>query len=719
GTGVSTGFAAGAAAIVQQYLAQTDGLGSGSPSPALVRAMLVNGARDMPDGVSIPNRGEGWGIIDLKSTIPVKGTWRDSPATLQQGQEWSMKFVVNSSAAPLKISLGWTDPAAQAGIGTSRALMNDLDLHLETPDGGHLHGNWFYGGWSVPGGYDDRYNNLENVFLKNPMPGNYTLRVIADDIDADAVAATPEQDQDFAVVVRGDEVWWGDAARVSIEPKSPSMACDQTVQMGLRAFDVAGKQVPMPGGATWSVSGGWASQWGLFTPALPGRFTVTGKSGGLTDSTTFDVAPCGPVPTVLETSPAGGAVGVGETQPLTVKFSTRMDRASVESLVSVSPSVGFDVRWEESDSRLVLTPGSPLAGSSSYSISVGAGAKSLLGKPLTDGFAFGFSTRAPPQEFITISGTVRAIDGTPIEGATVTAVERSTGLTLAETSTDAGGNYVLRVPAGKEYDLRIRAPGLDEVTVGGAAQTKNVGVTLRKPSPPVGPPLALWLGLGGLGVAAGLGAAALLLGDIVLWALLAIPAAMLMRIRRDEVLDHFVRGQVFGAIKLKPGISYSEIRRELDVANGTLAYHLHVLMREGFISGRREGVYTCFYAGAAKGVGKGIRLSPLQHRIIDEMKKEPGVSQSILAERLAEPMKTVHYNVRRMQQSGFVKVEKQGRVSHCYSLIPENGADSANKLVVRAESAVKSGAITPETLEAEAHADAAGAGVPPPPADEK
>jgi predicted transcriptional regulator len=184
--------------------------------------------------------------------------------------------------------------------------------------------------------------------------------------------------------------------------------------------------------------------------------------------------------------------------------------------------------------------------------------------------------------------------------------------------------------------------------------------------------LLVWLGLLGIGTVAGLGAAALLVGDAVLWAILMLPAAMLMRIRRDEVLDHFVRGQVFGAIRLKPGITYSEIRRELDVANGTLAYHLHVLMREGFITARREGVYTCFYAGAAMGVGKGIRLSPLQAKIIDQMKREPGLSQSVLAERLSEPMKTVHYNVRRMQQSGFVRVEKRGRVSHCYSLLPED-----------------------------------------------
>jgi DNA-binding MarR family transcriptional regulator len=670
--------------------------------------------------VPIPNRGEGWGIVDLRSTIPLAGAWRDSPAALQQGREWTMKFTVNSSAKPVRVTLAWTDPAAQAGIGSSRALINDLDLHLDLPNGGHIHGNWFANGWSEEGGWDDRYNNLENIYLKAPAPGNYTLRVYANDIDADAVSATPEPDQDFALVLRGEEVWWGDAARVSIEPKSPSLDCSQTVQFSLKAYDSAGKQVPLPTNPAWSVSGGWSSQWGLFTPALPGSFTVTGKSGSLADSATFDVAACGPVPTILETRPAAGATGVGEREPLSVKFSAPMDRKSVESSVSISPSADFDASWEEGDSRLVLKPRSPLSPTSSYTVSVGAGVKALLGKALASGAQFAFTTRAPPQEFITVTGTVRAVDGTPIEGATVTAVERVTGQTLAEDATDSAGSYALRIPAGKEYDLRIRAPGLDEVTVGGGASAQNVGVTLRKPGPPAGPPMAVWLGIGGAGVAIGIGALALLLGDIVLWALLAIPAAMLMRIRRDEVLDHFVRGQVFGAIKLKPGITYSEIRRELDVANGTLAYHLHVLMREGFISTRREGVYTCFYAGAVKGLGKGVRLSLLQQRIIEEMKKEPGVSQSVLAERLAEPMKTVHYNVRRMQQSGLVKVEKEGRVSHCFSLVPEAAAGAPP----RPEEIEREGG-GPQKTEGGAARDGAagapesGASVPPPPDDEQ
>jgi hypothetical protein len=55
------------------------------------------------------------------------------------------------------------------------------------------------------------------------------------------------------------------------------------------------------------------------------------------------------------------------------------------------------------------------------------------------------------------------------------------------------------------------------------------------------------------------------------------------KIRREEVLDHFTRGRIYGMIESSPGVHYTLIKKKVGVGNGTLTYHLSTLEREGFI----------------------------------------------------------------------------------------------------------------------------------------
>ena len=58
---------------------------------------------------------------------------------------------------------------------------------------------------------------------------------------------------------------------------------------------------------------------------------------------------------------------------------------------------------------------------------------------------------------------------------------------------------------------------------------------------------------------------------------------MYTRIQKDDELDKFVRGQIYGYIKTNPGVHYNKIRREIDIKNGTLSYHLRVLEKTELI----------------------------------------------------------------------------------------------------------------------------------------
>ncbi len=196
----------GAAAVFVQYYRDNYGP---TPSPAMVKAALINSAVDMDDEVETgpaPNMDEGWGRVDLTEIIgsPRVYDFVDQTDLLTNSQTFERRVVIATTNEPLKITLVYTDvPGFPATI---PALVNDLDLEVIAPDGRVYRGNQFLDGESVPDALAaDNINNVEAVHLFVPLPGEYTVRVRARKVVTDARRDTPIRvDQDFALVISGD-----------------------------------------------------------------------------------------------------------------------------------------------------------------------------------------------------------------------------------------------------------------------------------------------------------------------------------------------------------------------------------------------------------------------------------------------------------------------------------------------------------------------------------
>ena len=218
--------AGGAAVAVQWY---RDNHAGATPSPALVKAMLINSADDMSTAVipdtgdvmggepddsgegivvgdtgPVPNNDEGWGRMNLVNLIDSERRFDllDQGAGLAGGQILERRIVVGSGE-PLKITLVYTDvPALPAAI---PALVNDLDLEVIAPNGDLYRGNAFNDGESVAGTVEgDRINNVEAVHLSEPAAGEWVIRVRGRNVVQDVHRRTgvaPEQD--FALVLSG------------------------------------------------------------------------------------------------------------------------------------------------------------------------------------------------------------------------------------------------------------------------------------------------------------------------------------------------------------------------------------------------------------------------------------------------------------------------------------------------------------------------------------
>ncbi|MGC9060015.1 MAG: S8 family serine peptidase, partial [Thermoplasmata archaeon] len=206
GTSMATPHVAGGAVLFFEYYSKIYGK---EPTPALVKAALINGADDMRGGeyggsAPIPNEDEGWGRMNLTKVIqPDFGVaYVDGGFNLKTGDVFEKDVQVLDGSKPLKVTMSYLDmPAA---ISANPTLVNDLNLIVIAPDNTIYYGNAFANGWSAPTGTPDARNNLENVFIKQPVPGTYRIIVYALNVVQDAVNETAAIDQDFSLVISGN-----------------------------------------------------------------------------------------------------------------------------------------------------------------------------------------------------------------------------------------------------------------------------------------------------------------------------------------------------------------------------------------------------------------------------------------------------------------------------------------------------------------------------------
>jgi hypothetical protein len=242
GTSMSGPYAAGAAAVFVQYYKSMHT--NTMPSPALVKAALINSANELDEMNGgpgpIPNNDEGWGRITLTNiivtnlnTAPRYYEYVDQTTLLTNGEVYVHHTLVQNSDQPLKITLTYTDVAGFPGA--IPALVNDLDLEVVAPDGTLYRGNQFAGNDSAPHAPSpDNLNNVEAVHLSQPLPGDYLVRVRARHIVEDARLDTAVIDQDFALVISGDLARPGSA---SVLLDRPAYAAPGLIQLSV--FDSA------------------------------------------------------------------------------------------------------------------------------------------------------------------------------------------------------------------------------------------------------------------------------------------------------------------------------------------------------------------------------------------------------------------------------------------------------------------------------------------------
>ena len=168
------------------------------PENALTKAFIINSADDInrrgPDYFS------GYGNVNAYRAVEDTRSGKYFTGAVADGQTQTFTITVPANARNLKVTLTWTDPAAQANAFT--ALVNDLDLQLQSKQNVIL--PWVLNSAASADSLRkaatkgrDSLNVVEQVTVDNPANGTLTIRVNGYNI--------PRGPQKFYVVYRWDE----------------------------------------------------------------------------------------------------------------------------------------------------------------------------------------------------------------------------------------------------------------------------------------------------------------------------------------------------------------------------------------------------------------------------------------------------------------------------------------------------------------------------------
>jgi uncharacterized repeat protein (TIGR01451 family) len=132
------------------------------------------------------------------------------------------------------------------------------------------------------------------------------------------------------------------------------------------------------------------------------------------------------------------------------------------------------------------------------------------------------------------------------------------------------------------------------------------------------------------------------------------------KLRKKNILEHETRGMIRGYVIANPGDHFNSIKKALSLNNGTLAYHLHVLEREGLIKSKRWGKFTRFYPSGMKLPENGSRYSEIQKIIMNKIGETPGISQKEIAAVMGVTKSTINYHINRLTELGVVDAKRAG-----------------------------------------------------------
>lgn len=423
------------------------------------------------------------------------------------------------------------------------------------------------------------------------------------------------------------------------EDLTPFPSGDTRVPYILPAFDTANAFVRITS---------WDSR-GLKATATSGRFAM-------------DATP----PAIRSSTPADGSTRVSSTEDILLEFTESMDLASFAPPLHATPKLtNVTLIWSETNApydtvrikhwpirlgtnfllevvgaRDASEPGNAMRGAVRFTIEpdmVRPRVRILVDEDIEEGevVVLDATGSSDNDEIASFRWTITSEDGQ---------TERLTGSRVEYLANDAG-----------RFNVTVEVLDLSGNAAFASAEVEvhTLG-TIITGAPLPADPLLGWVALG-----SGTSSTVWSLSDrgrSFLSRMFLLP--LYVKTRGAAVLDNELRGMIRGYILVNPGDCYTDIKRNLQLENGELAYHLSVLEREGIVKSVAKGAKRVYYPADVSEPEDGGGLHEIQARLVKHIQEVPGMSVHDLAGLLGVSGQLALYHLRKLGQNGYVRFER-------------------------------------------------------------
>ena len=146
---------------------------------------------------------------------------------------------------------------------------------------------------------------------------------------------------------------------------------------------------------------------------------------------------------------------------------------------------------------------------------------------------------------------------------------------------------------------------------------------------------------------------------------------MYSRLQKDTLADEPTRQRLLTTIYTEPGSNFTLLKEKLGLHNGTLAHHLNILETNQMIASHRSGRQRLFFPFGSSNnsnIRNSLITNPTQKDIIQKVKENPGITQSMISQQLGMSRQKVNYHVNSLSNNSILKVERQGRITRLYPM---------------------------------------------------
>lgn len=130
--------------------------------------------------------------------------------------------------------------------------------------------------------------------------------------------------------------------------------------------------------------------------------------------------------------------------------------------------------------------------------------------------------------------------------------------------------------------------------------------------------------------------------------------------KKEEILNHYTRGQIYGYIIAQVIPHYNQIKRGLDLTNGTTAYHLRILEKHGIVKSVKKGHKKHFYVGKLPEGFMDENTSDREAEILDMLTAEAEITMLDIKDRMGVSGSTVTYHIKKLLDRKKVKTRRRG-----------------------------------------------------------